>query len=219
MLPFGIGFSEILVIFLVLVIFVGPEGIPQAVRSIAKVVKAIRSFVDEVRYSEEFDEVKREILDPLDEARRFNPQERTRAWVKQELEEPIKSVLKEEPVHDFDASSHPNHYVSTPYIADDQKSSNPQLEHSSSALDVSTTGADNHEDSTTHIVEVSKKPSVDNHEGYTHSNCENLDHPDDTFMTDHYEDHYEDDDDDDDEGPVSAANPLERNLVLPTDSN
>ena len=109
MLPFGIGFGEIIAILLVLVIFVGPEGIPQAIRAIVKVIKSVRTFVDEVRHSAEFDEVKREILDPLDEARRFNPQARTRDWVRRELEEPISDTLKDDPVGDFHHADHDHH--------------------------------------------------------------------------------------------------------------
>lgn len=100
MLPFGIGFSEIFVVFLVLIVFVGPEGIPQAVRAIAKVIRAVRSMVDEVRYSEEFDEVKREILQPLEEARRFNPKRKAEEWVRREIEEPMQLLTKEH-VSDF----------------------------------------------------------------------------------------------------------------------
>ena len=99
MLPFGIGFSEIFVVFLVLIVFVGPEGIPQAVRAIAKVIRAIRSMVDEVRYSEG-DEVKREILQPLEEARRFNPKRKAEEWVRREIEEPVQQLTKEQ-VEDF----------------------------------------------------------------------------------------------------------------------
>ena len=114
MLPFGIGFSEILVVLLVLIVFVGPEGIPQAIRVITKVIRAIRSMVDEVKYSAEFDEVKREILQPLDEARRFDPRKQAEAWVKQELEQPLKELSKE-PVEDFQSvlsttqAGHSNH--------------------------------------------------------------------------------------------------------------
>ena len=95
MLPFGIGFGEIVMIFLVLLLVVGPEGIPTAIRSIAKVIRSLRRFVDDVRYSEEFTEVKRELLDPINEARRFNPQARAREWVKNEIETPVRSSVAE----------------------------------------------------------------------------------------------------------------------------
>lgn len=121
MLPFGIGFSEILVVLLVLIVFVGPEGIPQAVRAITKVIRAIRSMVDEVKYSAEFDEVKREILQPLEEARRFNPRKQAEAWVKQELEHPLKELSKEH-VADFESalSTHPedSHHSKTDEFSD-----------------------------------------------------------------------------------------------------
>ena len=100
MLPFGIGFSEIIVVLLILIIFVGPEGIPQAIRTITKIIRTIRSMIDEIKYSEEFDEVKREILQPLEEARRFNPRQKAEAWVKNEIENPIRDFTKEH-VEDF----------------------------------------------------------------------------------------------------------------------
>ena len=100
MLPFGIGFSEIIVVLLILIIFVGPEGIPQAIRTVTKIIRTIRSMIDEIKYSEEFDEVKREILQPLEEARRFNPRQKAEAWVKNEIENPIRNFTKEH-VEDF----------------------------------------------------------------------------------------------------------------------
>lgn len=105
MLPFGIGFSEIILVFLVLIIVVGPDGIPQAVRTIAKVIRTLRSFVDEIRYSEEFDEVKREILDPIQEARRYNPRAQVRDWVRREIEEPVRQI-KDEVIQDLNAEFH-----------------------------------------------------------------------------------------------------------------
>lgn len=108
MLPFGIGFSEIIVVLLILIIFVGPEGIPQAVRTITKVIRAIRSMIDEIKYSEEFDEVKREILQPLEEARRFNPRQKAKAWVKNEIENPIRDFTKEH-VEDFQEAMDTKH--------------------------------------------------------------------------------------------------------------
>ena len=100
MLPFGIGFSEIIVVLLILIVFVGPDGIPQAIRTITKIIRTIRSMIDEIKYSEEFDEVKREILQPLEEARRFNPRQKAEAWVKNEIENPIRNLTKEH-VEDF----------------------------------------------------------------------------------------------------------------------
>lgn len=100
MLPFGIGFSEIIVVFLVLIVFVGPEGIPQVVKTIAKVIRTVRSMIDEIKYSEEFDDVKREILQPLEEARKFNPRQKAESWVKNELEQPLQNLTKEH-VDDF----------------------------------------------------------------------------------------------------------------------
>ena len=236
MLPFGIGFGEILAIFLVLIIFVGPEGIPQAVRAIAKVIKSIRSFVDEVRYSEEFDEVKREILDPLDEARRFNPKARTREWVRREIEDPIKSSLTDEPVQDFDHS--PHHLQSTDHDLDHIVTQERQL----SVSQDETRHRDEHQDETlsTHDevvdedeytseskplmttstlddrspeTEITASKSSDvtdtnaNADDYANNNNDGDDDGDD-----------DDDDDDDDDMPsaVSAIDPLDRNLVRPS---
>lgn len=109
MLPFGIGFSEIVAICIVLLIFVGPDGIPQAARAIAKVIKTVRGFIDEVRYSSEFDEVKREILDPIQEARRFNPKAKARDWVQREIEAPLKDSLRDDEVEDFSTAHEGEH--------------------------------------------------------------------------------------------------------------
>ena len=140
MLPFGIGFSEIFVVFLVLIVFVGPEGIPQAVRAIAKVIRAIRSMVDEVRYSEEFDEVKREILQPLEEARRFNPKRKAEEWVRREIEEPVQQLTKEQ-VEDFKVAleSESHSEASAEHEVEQTKSETTQVE-SQEALTESSLG-------------------------------------------------------------------------------
>ena len=190
MLPFGIGFSEIIVVLLILIIFVGPEGIPQAVRTVTKVIKAIRSMIDEIKYSEEFDEVKREILQPLDEARRFNPRQKAEAWVKNEIESPIRDFTKE-------------------HVEDFQKAmdSKPTEEHSSSDLDPSNRKPESMTSNSKHgpkeELKLSQSLENNNHEQTTtqvHSSdkTHKLDHEDD-HASSHEDDHASDHEDDHDD--------------------
>ena len=201
MLPFGIGFSEIVIILLVLIIFVGPDGIPQAVRAIAKVIRTVRSMVDEVRYSEEFNEVKREILQPLDEARRFNPKRRAEAWVKRELEDPVRNFTHDH-VEDFKTA------------LDEDQSQGVHATASGDSLESSIEGEQHvHSESSQghqHIVEESPENTPQ----------EWIDHGDED---DHEcdEDKHDEDEHDEDEhdlGPIATTDPLDRGVIKEDES-
>jgi len=46
---FGMGFTEILLIVIVAVIFLGPDNLPKAAANVAKMFKKVKSGVDEVK--------------------------------------------------------------------------------------------------------------------------------------------------------------------------
>jgi len=48
---FGMGFTEILLIIIVAIIFLGPDNLPKAVANVAKMFKKVKSGVDEVKAS------------------------------------------------------------------------------------------------------------------------------------------------------------------------
>ena len=70
MLPFDLGFSELLLIAVVALFVVGPEGFPDFVRFVVKTIRTLRVMANELRESVDFMNLKREILAPLDEVRR-----------------------------------------------------------------------------------------------------------------------------------------------------
>lgn len=53
---FGIGFSELLVILVVLLIFVGPEKLPETAKTLSKGIRAIRQSTNQLRSTIEDDE-------------------------------------------------------------------------------------------------------------------------------------------------------------------
>lgn len=62
---FGISFSEFLIVFIVALIVIGPQKLPETIRAMGSIVNKIRSFADQVKneVSKEFetDELKRSI--------------------------------------------------------------------------------------------------------------------------------------------------------------
>ncbi|ELV08919.1 twin-arginine translocase subunit TatB [Wohlfahrtiimonas chitiniclastica] len=62
---FGISFSEFLIVFIVALIVIGPQKLPETIRAVGSIVNKIRSFADQVKneVSKEFetDELKRSI--------------------------------------------------------------------------------------------------------------------------------------------------------------
>jgi Tat protein translocase TatB subunit len=191
MLPFGIGFSEIVIILLVLIIFVGPDGIPQAVRAIAKVIRTVRSMVDEVRYSEEFNEVKREILQPLDEARRFNPKRRAEAWVKRELEDPVRSFTHDH-VEDFKTA------------LDEDQSQGAHAAASGDSLESS--------------IEREQHVHSESSQGHQHMVEESPENAPQEWIGHGDEDDHECDEDEHDLGPIATTDPLDRGVIKEDES-
>lgn len=99
MLPFGIGFSEVILIFIVALVVVGPEKLPEAARFIGRALKVVRQAFDEIRHSAAVDEFKREIYQPMQKARSFDPIEHVKHQVKEEVNTLINN---ESPLHQAD---------------------------------------------------------------------------------------------------------------------
>ena len=76
MIPFGIGFSELIVIMLVLLLVVGPDKLPDLARLFGKGLRTARKASDELRDALAIDELKREIYRPVDNWKTPLPQEK-----------------------------------------------------------------------------------------------------------------------------------------------
>lgn len=63
MLPFGIGFSEVLLILVVLLLVVGPQKLPEIARNLGKGVRAARRAGQELRDAVQIDEIRRNVYD------------------------------------------------------------------------------------------------------------------------------------------------------------
>lgn len=63
MLPFGIGFSEVLLILVVVLLVVGPQKLPEIARTLGKGVRAARRAGQELRDAVELDEIRRSVYD------------------------------------------------------------------------------------------------------------------------------------------------------------
>jgi sec-independent protein translocase protein TatB len=59
---FGIGFSEIVVILLVMIIFIRPDDLPKTLRALGKIYGKLKSMYDEVM------DTKDQIMKEIDEA-------------------------------------------------------------------------------------------------------------------------------------------------------
>ncbi|MCB9538308.1 MAG: twin-arginine translocase TatA/TatE family subunit [Myxococcales bacterium] len=63
MLPFGIGFSEVLLIGIVLLLVVGPHKLPDIAKSLGKGVRTLRKAGQELRDALEVEDIKRSVFD------------------------------------------------------------------------------------------------------------------------------------------------------------
>ncbi len=63
MLPFGIGFSEVLLILVVVLLVVGPHKLPDMARTLGKGVRTLRRAGDDLRDAIQVDEIKRSIYE------------------------------------------------------------------------------------------------------------------------------------------------------------
>lgn len=82
MFPFGIGTSEILMIFFVTFIVLGPSKIPEIARMFGKGIRYLRELSDDVKNSPEFQEIKNEVYQPL---KNFDPKKEMQGFINQSL--------------------------------------------------------------------------------------------------------------------------------------
>jgi sec-independent protein translocase protein TatB len=61
MLPFGIGFGELVIIALVLLLVVGPKDLPKIAQEVGKNVRKARRMLAQIQESSEVDEIKRAV--------------------------------------------------------------------------------------------------------------------------------------------------------------
>ena len=61
MLPFGIGFGELVIIALVLLLVVGPKDLPKIAQEVGKNVRKARRMLAQIQDSAEVDEIKRAV--------------------------------------------------------------------------------------------------------------------------------------------------------------
>lgn len=63
MLPFGVGFSELMMIMVVVLLVVGPQKLPEIARTLGKGLRTVRRAGQELRDAIELDEIKRSVID------------------------------------------------------------------------------------------------------------------------------------------------------------
>lgn len=63
MLPFGIGFSEVALILVVVLLVVGPQKLPEIARTLGKGIRTARRAGQELRDAIEVDEIRRSVYD------------------------------------------------------------------------------------------------------------------------------------------------------------
>lgn len=95
-LPFGIGFSEVLLIMVVVLLVVGPAKLPEMARTLGKGMRALRRAGDELRDAVQVEEIRRTMYEEPVQAWR----DATRAAVV----EPEDSSPKDHPYADIDAA-------------------------------------------------------------------------------------------------------------------
>lgn len=65
MLPFGIGFSEVLLILVVVLLVVGPDKLPSIAKTVGKGVRAARRAGNELRDAVQAEEIRREVAESV----------------------------------------------------------------------------------------------------------------------------------------------------------
>ncbi len=65
-MPFGIGFSEVLLILVVVLLVVGPQKLPEMARTLGKGMRALRRAGDDLRDAIQVDEIRRSVYEGKD---------------------------------------------------------------------------------------------------------------------------------------------------------
>lgn len=95
---FNIGFGELLIIMVVLIIAVGPDRLPALMRTIGKTIRSVRQASDDLRASVGLDEIMRQDL--LDSRRK------TKTLTQQSPPTQPESTVLPPPVEEKSASNH-----------------------------------------------------------------------------------------------------------------
>jgi len=106
MLPFGIGTGEILMIFLVTFVVLGPSKIPEIARAIGKGLKAMRELTDEVKNSPEFQEIKNEVYQPI---KNFDPKKEINQFINQSMDSNLDKTSQNLDPHQQDSNKETEH--------------------------------------------------------------------------------------------------------------
>ncbi|MEZ4432487.1 MAG: twin-arginine translocase TatA/TatE family subunit [bacterium] len=119
MLPFGIGFSEVLLILVVLLLVVGPQKLPEIARTLGKGVRAARRAGQELRDAVQIDEIRRNVYDHT-----------VRPWqqatdIEDAVVEPRRSAAKATATAAAAAQPAPAHAAHTPHTAPDDEAHDP----------------------------------------------------------------------------------------------
>ncbi len=70
MMPFGIGFSEVMLILVVTLLVVGPKKLPEIAKTLGKGIRTLRRAGAELRDAIELEDIRRTVQDPMREAKR-----------------------------------------------------------------------------------------------------------------------------------------------------
>ena len=108
MLPFGIGFSEFLVIVIVLFVVVGPEKIPDILRAGGKLIRFLRESSAELKRALYVEELNRDLYEPM---KSWDPLKESRS---QESSGPIDSTDD----HTVDVYPHSLHHDEDVHVVD-----------------------------------------------------------------------------------------------------
>ncbi len=92
---FNIGFSEALILFLVALIVLGPEKLPEIGRFLAKLSLELKRTIEELKRELELEEMEKDIKEVQEEVRDL----------KEDLEDPLKVLDKMDPKEDDQVKS------------------------------------------------------------------------------------------------------------------
>ncbi len=92
MLPFGIGFQEVLLILVVVLLVVGPQKLPELAKTLGKGLRAVRKAGDDLRDAIAVDDIKRSVYEEPKEAWRDAVKLTSVSDLTKEFEDDVKPV-------------------------------------------------------------------------------------------------------------------------------
>jgi Tat protein translocase TatB subunit len=120
---FNLGMSEIVVILVVALVFLGPKKLPELASGLGKMIRELRKATADIKSEIELDETIRKPVEELREAMTLHPQElkrrdRERAVREQEDRERLEREKAEQAAHDAEARAAAATVSSAPAAAD-----------------------------------------------------------------------------------------------------